>query len=148
MELWGDFLLRNDKIEVVISGDLPLRRPNMGGFYGNGNHTPGVIYDLTKRGENNDQITIFTPCGQKGDVNYVRIIENGSEGRAIIETMTSTAKSGTLFRQHQYILEDGLGWRFDHHDVAKRKRTKADHKCCRCMDSNAIKRQHEWDSVG
>ena len=103
----GDFLLRNDKIEVVISGDLPLRRPNMGGFYGNGNHTPGVIYDLTKQGANNDQITIFTPCNQKGDVNYVRIAENGAEGRAVIETMTSTAKSGSLFRQHQYILEDG-----------------------------------------
>ncbi len=103
----GDFLLRNDKVEVVISGNLPLRRPNMSAFYGNGNHTPGVIYDLTRRGENNDQITIFIPCGQKGDVNYVRIVEDGSKGRAVIETMVSAAKSGGVFKRHRYILEDG-----------------------------------------
>ena len=36
----GDFVLRNDKVELLISGDLPLRGPNMGGLYGEGNHTP------------------------------------------------------------------------------------------------------------
>ena len=104
----GDFVLRNDRIEAVISGNLHLRRPNMGGFYGDGNHTPGTLYDLTKRGEHNDQITIFVPCGQKGPVNYVKILDNGSEnGRAVIETMVSSAKSGGLYKSHRYILEDG-----------------------------------------
>ncbi|NNE94184.1 MAG: carboxypeptidase regulatory-like domain-containing protein, partial [Verrucomicrobiales bacterium] len=103
----GDFLLRNDTIEVVVSGNLPLRRANMGVFYGDGNETPGVIYDVTKRGTNNDQITVFTPCGQKGPVNFVRIVESGADGRAVIETLVSSAKSGGLYKQHLYILEDG-----------------------------------------
>ena len=30
----GDFILRNDKIEAVVSGNLPLRRANMSTFYG------------------------------------------------------------------------------------------------------------------
>ena len=30
----GDFILRNDRIEAVVSGNLPLRRANMSTFYG------------------------------------------------------------------------------------------------------------------
>ena len=30
----GDFVLRNDKVEAVISANLPLRRANMSTFYG------------------------------------------------------------------------------------------------------------------
>ncbi|MCA9418777.1 MAG: hypothetical protein KC917_21055, partial [Candidatus Omnitrophica bacterium] len=37
----GDFVLKNDLVEAVISGALPLRRPNMSAFYGEGNETPG-----------------------------------------------------------------------------------------------------------
>ena len=37
----GDFILRNDKIEAVISGNLPLRRANMSTFYGDSGITPG-----------------------------------------------------------------------------------------------------------
>src|ERR1043166_2358554 len=36
----GDFILRNDKIEAVISGNLPLRRANMSTFYGESGITP------------------------------------------------------------------------------------------------------------
>ena len=45
----GDFVLRNDKIEAVISGNLPLRRANMSTFYGalKASLTPGCLYDLT-----------------------------------------------------------------------------------------------------
>src|SRR5919108_5042764 len=43
----GDFLLRNDRIEAVISGNLPLRRANMSTFYGTNGITPGCLYDLS-----------------------------------------------------------------------------------------------------
>ncbi len=62
----GDFLLRNDKVEAVISGNLPLRRANMSTFYGSDGITPGCLYDLTLRGANNDQITIFAPRSNRG----------------------------------------------------------------------------------
>ena len=51
----GDYLLRNDRIEAVISGNLPLRRANMSTFYGANGITPGCLYDLTPRGRNNDR---------------------------------------------------------------------------------------------
>src|SRR5258706_7605542 len=61
----GDFLLRNDRVEAVISGNLPLRRANMSTFYGETGITPGCIYDLTLRGENNGQITYLRPPQQQ-----------------------------------------------------------------------------------
>jgi hypothetical protein len=62
----GDFVLRNDRIEAVISGNLPLRRANMSTFYGDGGTTPGCLFDLTLRGRNNDQLTCFSPAQQQG----------------------------------------------------------------------------------
>lgn len=105
----GDFVLRNDRIEAAISGSLPLRRPNMSTFYGEGNETPGCLYDLTRRGADNDQITIFTPSGQRGPVSYVKIAEDLGEGRAGVETYVSAAraKDGAVSRRHLYLLEDG-----------------------------------------
>lgn len=103
----GDFVLRNDKIEAVVSGNLPLRRPNMSAFYGDGNETPGCLYDLTLRDADNDQITIFTPCTQKGPVNYVKIAEDTPEGRVGIVVHTSIAKGGGLSATHHYMIEDG-----------------------------------------
>lgn len=103
----GDFVIRNDKVEAVISGNLPLRRPNMSAFYGDGNETPGCLYDLTLRDADNDQITIFTPSAQKGPVNYVRISDNAPEGTVAVETVLSSAKGNGLGRTHRYILKDG-----------------------------------------
>ena len=103
----GDFVMRNDKVELLISGNLPLRRANMSTFYGEGGITPGCLYDLTLLDADNDQITIFSPSGQRGPVNYVRIAADGKEGEAIVETVLSSAKSGALSRRHEYRLKDG-----------------------------------------
>ena len=102
----GDFVLRNDKIEVVISGNLPLRRPNMSAFYGDGNETPGCLYDLTLRDADNDQITIFTPSAQKGPVNYVKIAD-APEEHVAVETVVTAAKGNGLGKTHRYLLKDG-----------------------------------------
>lgn len=103
----GDFLLRNDRIEAVIAANLPLRRANMSTFYGATGPTPGCLYDLTPRGANNDQITIFTPCDQRGAVSYVRIAEAGADGEAIVETVITAPNSKGLYRRHEYRLKDG-----------------------------------------
>src|SRR5262245_17022610 len=79
----GDFLLRNDTVEAVISGDLPLRRANMSTYYGETGITPGCLYDLTRRGANNDQITVFGPTQQQGSVSWVRVAKDGRDGEAI-----------------------------------------------------------------
>ncbi|MBL9152267.1 MAG: carboxypeptidase regulatory-like domain-containing protein [Verrucomicrobiales bacterium] len=103
----GDFVIRNDRVSAVISGNLPLRRANMSTFYGDDGITPGCLYDLTLLDRNNDQITIFSPSGQRGAVNYVRIVKDGKDGEAVIETFVSAAKAGGLSRRHEYRLKDG-----------------------------------------
>lgn len=103
----GDFVMRNDKVTLLVSGNLPLRRANMSTFYGEDGITPGCLYDLTLLGADNDQITIFSPSGQRGAVNHVRIVSDGKDGEAVLETVVSSAKSGGLSRRHEYRLEDG-----------------------------------------
>ena len=93
----GDFVMRNDKVELLSSGNLPLRRANMSTFYGEDGITPGCLYDLTLLDADNDQITIFSPSGQRGPVNYVRIAADGKDGEAIVETVISSAKASHCF---------------------------------------------------
>lgn len=102
----GDFILRNSKVVAVISGNLPLRRANMSTFYGADGVTPGCLYDLTFRGENNDQITVFAPADQRGPVSWVRIAKDGQDGEAIIETVVTAANNQGVYRRHEYRLRD------------------------------------------
>lgn len=104
----GDFILRNDTVEAVISGNLPLRRANMSTFYGVDGITPGCVYDLTLRGTNNDQITIFSPAQQQGPVSWVRIQpENGSGKESAIECIVSAETGRGVYRKHVYSIQDG-----------------------------------------
>ena len=103
----GDFILRNNKVEAVISGNLPLRRANMSTFYGANGVTPGCLYDLSLRGANNDQLTIFAPVGQSGMVSHVRILKDGKQGEASIETLTTGVTStNRIYKRHDYLLRD------------------------------------------
>jgi hypothetical protein len=101
----GDFVLRNDVVEAVISSDRPLRRANMSTFYGAGGITPGCLFDLTLRGKNNDQLTLFGPHGQRGDVSHVRITEAGKTGAATIQVVVSAASNDGLAKRHEYRID-------------------------------------------
>ncbi len=101
----GDFLLRNDRVEAVISGNLPLRRANMSTFYGADGITPGCLYDLTLRGANNDQITVFTPAQQQGLVSWVRVLPGAEE--VSVECVVTAETGGGISRRHLYSLRDG-----------------------------------------
>lgn len=104
----GDFVLRNDKVEAVISHNAPNRRANMSTFYGATGVTPGCLYDLTLRGRNNDQITIFAPAYQQGAVSYVRLVEQPkNSAEAAVETVVTAANNGGLYKRHLYRLRDG-----------------------------------------
>lgn len=103
----GDFVLRNDKVEAVISANLPLRRANMSTFYGTNGISPGCLYDLTLRGANNDQLTCFSPSGQQGPVSWVRVAKDGADGEAVVETVVTSPNNGGLYKRHEYRLRDG-----------------------------------------
>jgi len=103
----GDFVLRNDRVEAVISANLPLRRANMSTFYGADGITPGCLYDLTLRGAQNDQITVFTPAFQQGAVSWVRIVEPSDSEVAAVECVVTAGSGGGVYRKHVYSLQDG-----------------------------------------
>ncbi len=103
----GDFVLRNDRVELTVSHNAPLRRANMSTFYGTNGINPGCLYDLTLRGAANDQMVIFSPLAQRGSVSHVRIVRDGREGVAEVETVVAAARNEGLFKRHSYQLEDG-----------------------------------------
>ncbi len=105
--IMGDFVLRSDKVEAVISQNSPGRRANMSTFYGEDGVTPGCLYDFTLRGANNDQLVVYAPCGH-GHVSYVKIVKAKEEGSAAVESVTTAAKNGGVFKRHEYRVKDGV----------------------------------------
>ena len=101
----ADFVLRNDLIEAVIAGDSPNRKANMGANWSA--VTPGCLYDLTLRGSDNDQLTIFAPSDQQGAVTHVRILEGVDDGSTRIEVLVSAASNDGLAKRHVYELQEG-----------------------------------------
>lgn len=102
----GDFVLRNDLVEAVISSGAPNRRANMSTFYGEKGVTPGCLYDLTLRGAANDQLTVYAPAGH-GPVTYVRLLDNQPKGEAAVEAYTSAGLNDGVSRHNEYRVKDG-----------------------------------------
>jgi hypothetical protein len=103
----GDFILRSDRVEAVISGNQTNRRANMSTFYGADGISPGCLYDLTLRGAANDQLVAYAPCGH-GPVSYVRILPSQNPSEAAVESVTSSASNGGLYKRNEYRAKDGL----------------------------------------
>jgi hypothetical protein len=104
----GDFILRNDKVVALVSQNAPQRRANMSTFYGADGVTPGCLYDLTLREAANDQLVYFGPAGQRGAVSWVRLVSNAKDkATAAVETVTTAAKSGGIYKRHEYRIRDG-----------------------------------------
>ena len=103
----GDFVLRSDKVEAVISHNAHNRRANMSTFYGEDGVSPGCLYDLTLRGANNDQLVVFGPAGH-GPVSYVRIVEGSKAGEAAVESVATAAKNGGIYKRNDYRVKDGV----------------------------------------
>ena len=99
----GDFVLRNDKVEALVSGTQPFRRANMTTEYGS--VLQGCLYDLDVRGAGNDQITALRPGGESGYLSRVRVVEAGSSGAAVVEAVRTAATGDGLYSRHEYRLE-------------------------------------------
>ncbi|MCB1020937.1 MAG: carboxypeptidase regulatory-like domain-containing protein, partial [Acidobacteria bacterium] len=97
----GDFVLRNDKVIALISGNQPLRRANMTTEYAS--PIPGTLFDFDLRGTDNDQLTAFRPADQKGDLSFVRKVD----GANAIEAVRSAPLGDGLAVRHEYRLEPG-----------------------------------------
>ena len=102
----GDFILRNELVTAVIAGNQPLRRANMGTFYGEGGTSQGCLYDFTLNKRHNDQLTVYTPGRQRGPISHIRVNQSG-EDFAEIEVVVSAAKNKGLYKKHTYQLHAG-----------------------------------------
>jgi len=102
----GDFVLRNDRIEALVAGNLPGRRANM--MHDRDEVIPGTLFDLDLRAASNDQITSFRPGHLSGRVSYVRIAEEIGDGSAAVETVRTATLGGGVYEKHLYRL--GPGW--------------------------------------
>ena len=56
--IYGDFVLRNDKVVAVIATPLPTRNANM-----TVRNVGGKLIDLTQRAFSNDQLSVYAPTG-------------------------------------------------------------------------------------
>jgi len=101
----GDYVLRNDKIELLIGGNLPLRRANMTTEYAA--PIPGSIYDLDLRDGDNDQLTAFRPGDERGMMTYVRVVDAPGAGAAAVESVRTAPSGDGLFTRHEYRLASG-----------------------------------------
>lgn len=115
--IYGDFVLRNSRIVAVIAEPLATRNANM-----TVRSVGGMIIDLTKRDEPNDQLSCYYANGmplQCTSPEKVRI-RVGTEEMAAgpdlkatakrIEWSTSTTSASKLEVTVRYILEDGRDW--------------------------------------
>ncbi len=98
----GDFVMRNDRIQLLVAGNLPLRRPNM--TVEKDFETPGCLYDLDLAGESNDQLTALRPGHLGGPLSLVHISNPGTGGIARLEAVRTAAKGEGLAIRHEYEL--------------------------------------------
>ena len=101
----GDFVLRNNKIEALVSGTQPFRRANMTTEYAT--VLQGCLYDLDLRRGGNDQITALRPGGDSGYLSRVAIVEDGPGGAVAVEAVRTAAMGDGLYARHEYRLEPG-----------------------------------------
>jgi len=104
----GDFVLKNDKVVALVSGNLPGRRANMSTEYRF--PTPGCLYDLDLAGAANDQLTAFRPGDLGGELSWVRVTSDGKDGSARVEAVRTAAKGDGLYLRHEYRLD--RGWQY------------------------------------
>lgn len=98
----GDFVMRNEQIQLLVAGNAPLRRPNM--TVEKAFATPGCLYDLDLAGKSNDQLTVLRPGQLGGPLSFVQISNPGRGGIARLEAVRTAAKGDGLAIKHEYEL--------------------------------------------
>ena len=68
--IYGDYVIRNDRVVAVIGGTAPNRNAHY-----NCRNVQGAVIDFTLRGAENDQLTAFKPHGESTSVPLATRIE-------------------------------------------------------------------------
>lgn len=122
--IYGDYVLRNDRIVAIIANPSPLRNANLtirdvGGF----------VLDLTSRSEQNDQLGCYFPLAGifhfHSEENISLVVDEKSvatgdtKGKSItVKIASSTGPSGQKATL-KYTLADGSDWLQIDHEITK-----------------------------
>ncbi len=118
--IYGDYVLRNDRIVVIIAKPSPIRNANL-----TIRDVGGYVLDLTSRNEQNDQLGCYFPLAGKfhfHSTEKISIVVDGQDtstgdtkGKTItVNIASSTGPSGQKAIL-SYTLKDGAAWlKIDH----------------------------------
>lgn len=102
--IYGDYLMKNDEISVIIGAPLSTRDANM-----TVRNVGGSIVDLTLNNPSNDQLSVYTPAGGRYSFHDPSQVETGREEDAVFwqcrssKTNANDATTATV----RYRLADG-----------------------------------------
>ncbi|MEE2642166.1 MAG: CehA/McbA family metallohydrolase [Planctomycetota bacterium] len=114
--IYGDYVLRNDQIVVVIARPSPLRHANL-----TIRNVGGFVLDLTSRNQQNDQLGCFIPLGGAFHFHSEQKMELRIDGKKVdlstriqgkeiairLESSTGPAGERAVI---EYSLEQGSAW--------------------------------------
>ena len=112
--IYGDYVLRNDELVMVIAEPLPTRNANM-----TVRNVGGMLIDLTRREHQNDQLSCYYPNSLPATFDKPATVRVSVDGESVdaasvlivrgqrIEWRCSTTTSADLKVTLRYVLEDG-----------------------------------------
>ncbi|QOV90444.1 CehA/McbA family metallohydrolase [Humisphaera borealis] len=118
--IYGDFLMKNDKVVAVIGSSLPERQLNL-----RITGAQGSVIDFALLGSNNDQLTVYHPhafAGEGPAANRVEVIKSDGTQVTLRATRKASAKD-PIETVTDYTLKDG-----DQHLTVVTRRTNTSDK--------------------
>lgn len=101
--IYGDYILRNDKIVVVIAQPLPTRNANM-----TVRNSGAMIIDLTRRDHPNDQLSVYHPNGMQVSFHTPDRVEIKIEGKVVSVNDSEIGRGGNVEWQCTATATSGL----------------------------------------
>jgi hypothetical protein len=99
--IYGDIVLRNDRLVAVIARPVPTRNANM-----TVKNVGGCLIDFTLRDAQNDQLSAWYPLGKSVHWQPVGAVPTAAEGPKVRYSVTATIAEG-LAAETTYELADG-----------------------------------------
>jgi len=95
----GDFVLRNDRISLLIAAATRTRRGSM-----TLGHCSGALLDASPRDQKNDHWTALYPGSHEWPMTVATIVQDGSDGEAILRVEKPASPGDPLYVGHDYAL--------------------------------------------
>ncbi|MCH9022240.1 MAG: hypothetical protein IID32_05715, partial [Planctomycetes bacterium] len=101
--IYGDYVLRNDRIVAVIANPIEGRNANM-----KAKRVGGFLIDLTDRNQPSDQLVVLSGPLSQYPMQWAHI--QNEKGRKVTLLCSTLEAKDTPLIQIRYSLEDGRGW--------------------------------------